>query len=55
MSEEMFDEGYTYQINIDMSTVCIKAMQEKYKERGPYFKCTFFGIIIRYGYGYYVK
>jgi len=38
MSEEMFDEGYTSQINIDISTVVTKAMVEKYKDKGPNFK-----------------
>ena len=38
MSEEMFDEGYTYQVNIDFSSVVTKSMVEKYKDRGPNFK-----------------
>jgi len=38
MSEEMFDEGYTSQVNIDISCVVTKAMVEKYKDKGPNFK-----------------
>lgn len=45
MSEEMFDEGFTYQINIDISTVVTKAMQEKYKDKGPNFKFTVMDIM----------
>ena len=42
LSEEMFDEGYQNIINIDISQTVIKAMQEKYKDKGPNFKCFFF-------------
>ena len=38
LSEEMFDDGYHNQMNIDISNVVIKAMQEKYKDKGPNFK-----------------
>mmetsp|Transcript_5263 Transcript_5263/g.4449 ORF Transcript_5263/g.4449 Transcript_5263/m.4449 type:complete len:225 (-) Transcript_5263:84-758(-) len=38
MSEEMFDEGYTNIMNVDISSVVIKAMQEKYKDKGPNFQ-----------------
>jgi len=40
MSEEMYDEGYQNIVNIDISSVVIKAMQEKYKDKGPSFKCN---------------
>jgi hypothetical protein len=40
MSEEMFDEGYTSITNVDISSVVIKQMQEKYKDKGPNFKCN---------------
>jgi len=33
MSEEMHDEGYTSITNIDTSMVCIKAMQDKYRDK----------------------
>ena len=33
MSEEMYEEGYEHITNIDISTVVIKQMQEKYKEK----------------------
>lgn len=39
LSEEMFDEGYQNITNIDISQVVIKSMQEKYKDKGPNFKC----------------
>ena len=39
MSEEMFDEGYQNITNIDISKVVVKAMNEKYKEKGESFKC----------------
>jgi len=38
MSEEMYDEGYQSIVNIDISSVVVKAMQEKYKDKGPSFK-----------------
>ncbi|KRX10497.1 hypothetical protein PPERSA_01509 [Pseudocohnilembus persalinus] len=38
LSEELFDEGYQNIYNIDISAVCIKAMQEKYKDKGPNFQ-----------------
>ena len=34
MSEDMFDEGYINISNIDISLTVVKAMQEKYKDRG---------------------
>lgn len=40
MSEEMFDDGYESITNIDISQTSIKAMGEKYKEKGPNFKYT---------------
>merc|ERR1712096_380473 len=33
LSEEMFEEGYQNIANIDISSVVIKAMQEKYREK----------------------
>jgi len=36
----MYDEGYQNIVNIDISSVVIKAMQEKYKDKGPSFKCN---------------
>lgn len=39
LSEEMFEEGYQNITNIDISHVVIKAMVEKYKDKGPNFKC----------------
>ena len=33
LSEEMYDDGYKQIINIDISNVVIKAMQEKYQDR----------------------
>ena len=39
MSEEMFDDGYQNITNIDISNIVVKAMQEKYKDKGPNFKC----------------
>ena len=39
MSEEMYEEGFQNIVNIDISSVVIKAMQEKYKDKGPSFKC----------------
>jgi len=38
MSEEMYDEGYQNIVNIDISSIVTKAMQEKYKDKGPSFK-----------------
>jgi hypothetical protein len=38
----MFDEGYQNITNIDISQVVVKAMQEKYKDKGPNFKCIVF-------------
>jgi len=37
----MYDEGYQNIVNIDISSVVTKAMQEKYKDKGPSFKCIF--------------
>ena len=34
----MFEEGYGNITNIDISNVCVKAMKEKYKEKGDNFK-----------------
>jgi ubiquinone/menaquinone biosynthesis C-methylase UbiE len=34
----MYEEGYKNITNIDISNVCIKAMKEKYKEKGETFK-----------------
>lgn len=39
MSEEMFEEGFQYIHNIDVSSVVIKSMNEKYRDKGPNFKC----------------
>ena len=36
----MFDEGYQYIINIDISQIVVKAMNEKYRDKGPNFKCN---------------
>jgi 2-polyprenyl-3-methyl-5-hydroxy-6-metoxy-1,4-benzoquinol methylase len=38
LSEEMFDEGYQNITNIDIAPTCVKAMNEKYKDKGPNFK-----------------
>ena len=38
LSEEMYEEGYNTITNIDISNVCVKAMKEKYKEKGENFK-----------------
>ncbi|EGR34823.1 protein kinase domain protein [Ichthyophthirius multifiliis] len=38
LSEELFDEGYTYITNIDISQVVTKQMQEKYKDKPSTFK-----------------
>lgn len=40
LSEEMLDEGYQNITNIDISQTVIKAMNEKYKDKGSNFKCT---------------
>jgi hypothetical protein len=42
MSEEMYDDGYKNQTNIDISKVVVKQMQEKYGV-GPYstIKCMY--------------
>lgn len=34
----MFEEGYSNITNIDISNVCVKAMKDKYKEKGDNFK-----------------
>lgn len=34
----MYEEGYNTITNIDISNVCVKAMKEKYKEKGENFK-----------------
>jgi len=33
MGEEMYEDGYTQIMNVDISMVCIKAMQEKYRDK----------------------
>jgi len=38
LSEEMFDEGYQNITNIDLCPLVTKAMQEKYKDKGPTLK-----------------
>ena len=38
MSEEMADEGFNDITNIDISPLCTKAMQEKYKDRSDILK-----------------
>jgi hypothetical protein len=35
----MFDEGYQNITNIDISHIVTKAMNDKYKEKGPNFRC----------------
>ncbi len=35
----MFDEGYQNISNIDICPLVIKAMQEKYKDKGSTLKC----------------
>jgi 2-polyprenyl-3-methyl-5-hydroxy-6-metoxy-1,4-benzoquinol methylase len=44
LSEEMFDEGFQNIVNIDISPTVTKAMQEKYKDKGPNFKCRFYNM-----------
>ena len=34
----MFEQGYSNITNIDISNVCVKAMKDKYKEKGDNFK-----------------
>ena len=34
----MYEEGYSNITNIDISNVCIKSMNEKYKEKSENFK-----------------
>ena len=34
----MFEEGYANITNIDISNVCLKAMKDKYKDKGDNFK-----------------
>ncbi len=34
----MYEDGYTNITNIDVSNVCIKAMNEKYKDKAETFK-----------------
>jgi ubiquinone/menaquinone biosynthesis C-methylase UbiE len=34
----MFEEGYPNITNIDVSNVCVKAMKDKYKDKGEHFK-----------------
>ena len=36
----MYDEGYQNITNIDISQTVIKAMVEKYKDKGSSFKCN---------------
>ena len=36
----MFDEGFNNIINIDISHVVTKAMNEKYRDKGPNFRCN---------------
>lgn len=36
----MLDEGYQNITNIDISQTVVKAMVEKYKDKGPNFKCN---------------
>ena len=38
LSEEMSDEGFTDITNIDISSICTKAMAEKYKEKADVLK-----------------
>jgi 2-polyprenyl-3-methyl-5-hydroxy-6-metoxy-1,4-benzoquinol methylase len=33
LSEEMYEEGFVHITNIDISTVCVRAMQEKYRDK----------------------
>jgi hypothetical protein len=40
MSDDLYNEGFTNQINIDFSPVVIKAMQEKHKDK-PGMQCMF--------------
>lgn len=51
LSEEMFDEGYQHISNIDISHVVTKAMNEKYKDKGPNFKCKHKPSFLRSSYG----
>lgn len=34
----MFEEGYANITNVDISNVCIKALKDKYKDKGDNFK-----------------
>ena len=36
----MFDEGFQNITNIDISQTVTKAMQDKYKDKGPGLKCN---------------
>lgn len=36
----MFEDGFTNITNIDISSVATKLMQDKYKDKGPDFKCN---------------
>jgi hypothetical protein len=47
----MFDEGYQNISNIDISHVVTKSMTEKYKDKGPNFKCKTLTNILRHPYG----
>lgn len=33
MSEELYDDGFKTQVNVDFSNVVIKQMQQKYQDR----------------------
>ena len=49
MSEDLYSEGITNQVNIDFSPVVIKAMQEKYRDK-PGMQCTCPTVLIKHEY-----